>query len=100
MHHALGKYLHKQQTKLKYPKEAAYLLNHSSLKLINNYIDNIDSTDAKHYDLFANGVHAKLAYNRHNNFTDLKIENHLNMPASKVTMCDVLDLCHDIYTKM
>lgn len=97
LHHALGKYLHKQQTKLKYPKEAAYLLNHSNLKLINNYID---STDAKHYDLSANSVHVKLTYNQHNNFTSLKIENHLNTPTSKITMSDVLDLCRDIYTKM
>lgn len=97
LHRALGKYLHKQQNKLKYPKEAAYLLNHSNLKLIDNYID---STDAKHYDLSTNGVHVKLTYNQHNNFTSLKIENHLNTPAFKTAMCDVLDLCRDIYTKM
>lgn len=97
LHRALGKYLHKQQTKLKYPKEAAYLLNHSNLKLINNYID---SNDAKHYDLSTRGVHVKLTYNQHNNFTGLKIENRLNTPASKIAMCEVLDLCHDIYTEM
>lgn len=97
LHHALGKYLHKQQTKLKYPKEVAYLLNHSNLKLINSYID---STDVKHYDLSGSGVHVKLTYNQHNDFTSLKIENHSNTPASKITTCDVLDLCRDIYTKI
>lgn len=97
MHHALGKYLHKQQTKLKYPKEAAYLLNHSNLKLINNYID---STDAKHYDLSTNGVRVKLTYDQHNNFAGLEIKNYPNTPVSKIAMCDVLDLCHDIYTKI